>query len=136
MSDRREDGKQLLKQVADFLNVNDMESKHVWAILTALRGPDNVTYDSDSFDSPSLKDATTAKVRFAFGIREGVGNGATVSSVAPDLEDASLADDSGWSGYGESNHVITKYEDFDASRHFLKHYSWAVRALAYFGLIN
>jgi hypothetical protein len=50
-----------LKAVVEVLNHDDDDSRLLWHILTALRGPDN----SDK----NLKEATTARLRHAIGIK-------------------------------------------------------------------
>jgi hypothetical protein len=66
-----------LKDLVDFLNTMTNESKKLWWVLTALRGPDT--------DSERQKSATTSVIRHAVGLREWVGNGATTN---PDSHDA------------------------------------------------
>lgn len=66
-----------LKDLVDFLNTFSDESKKLWWVLTALRGPDN--------DNEYQKNATTGVIRHAAGLRGGVGNGATTN---PDSHDA------------------------------------------------
>lgn len=126
---RQEEGKQLLKQLVTFLNLHDRDSKMLWAVLTALRGPDNE-------NEHDLKEETTARIRNAVGLKPGVGNGASVSSYLPPVEDASIET---WTVYGDSDHVVRKYQIkyFEkVQKHFIKHYAWAVAGLRHFGLIN
>lgn len=53
--------KKMLDQIVKFIQTNDIESSKLWAILTALRGPDN--------NSKQLKDKTTARLRYAIGFK-------------------------------------------------------------------
>lgn len=66
-----------LKDLVDFLNTFSLESKKLWWVLTALRGPDT--------ESERQKSATTSVIRHAAGLREWVGNGATTN---PDSQEA------------------------------------------------
>ena len=61
-----------LKRIVDFLNTKTPDAKKLWWVLTALRGP-------DSYNVIEYKGATTAVIRHACGLRQGVGNGATVN---------------------------------------------------------
>ena len=56
-------GKKLLKRIVSFLNENTDASAQLWAILTALRGPDN-----NSAGSLDRKAETTACLRGAIGL--------------------------------------------------------------------
>lgn len=60
----------VLALLVEYLNVQTTGTKRLWWVLTALRGPDN--------ESSAAKDATTAVIRHAIGLRQGVGNGAVV----------------------------------------------------------
>ena len=62
--------KNILLDLVTFLNTRTAEAAKLWWVLTALRGPDN--------DSNRTKTATTCVIRDAVGLREGVGNGASV----------------------------------------------------------
>lgn len=53
--------KEALQPVIDLLNKNNLDSRDLWAILCALRGPDN----GDTY----LKEETTERFRFALGIK-------------------------------------------------------------------
>ena len=63
----RDAAKQILQQVANFLNsdVSDAAKHELWDVLAALRGPD--------LENNSIKNATTAVIRNALGIRRGFG---------------------------------------------------------------
>lgn len=61
----------LLKEIVRFLNVKDVAAAELWWILTALRGPDN--------SACTAKPATTAVIRYACGLAQGVGNYATIT---------------------------------------------------------
>lgn len=50
-----------LKRIMKFLHRDDDQSKNLWHVLTALRGPDEGSFD--------VKDATTAVLRHALGLR-------------------------------------------------------------------
>lgn len=60
VENQERDYKPLLKQIVDFLNVADDESKKLWDILTALRGPDS--------DIDDIKYATTSVIRKTIGL--------------------------------------------------------------------
>lgn len=62
--------RKVLQDVVEFLNTFSPEAKKLWWVLTALRGPDN--------ESVGMKGATTAVIRYAVGLDDEVGNGATV----------------------------------------------------------
>jgi len=68
---RKARAKRLLKSLVEFINVggNDDYSRAMWAILTALRGPDD--------GNPGLKYQTTARLRYTIGL--GPHNGFDVS---------------------------------------------------------
>ena len=123
---RKRKGKKLLEDLVTFLNQNTPESKQLWAILAALRGPDRENMD--------LKAKTVGRVRFAIGLVPGIGNSIGVSSRGPDEEDAPF---SLTCYYGNTDHVLRKYGACaEPDKHYLKHYSWAVGALKYFGLLK
>ena len=54
--------RKMLASIVKFLQVEDEESVDLWAILTALRGPDSGDY--------AVKQATTARLRHVIGLRE------------------------------------------------------------------
>jgi hypothetical protein len=54
--------RKVLAGIVKFLQVGDIESFDLWAILTALRGPDSGDHE--------LKQATTSRLRHAIGLRE------------------------------------------------------------------
>lgn len=88
-----------------------MPSRHLWNVLTALRGPDS--------DNTTLKEVTTARIRGVVGMAIQFNNtGAVVSddrSLLPELE---------------TDH---KSYSREPTRHFQFHYGLAAKALRYFG---
>lgn len=60
--------RQELERIVKFLNRNDVESRKLWWILSALRGPDkDENYDSEELPYPT-KYSTTAVIRNAIGL--------------------------------------------------------------------
>lgn len=56
----------LLQPIIDELNGGGKDAQDLWDILTALRGPDA---SHKYYEVSSLKDETTAKLRYAIGLR-------------------------------------------------------------------
>jgi hypothetical protein len=117
------DWKEVLNEVVKRLNVQDEDSVNLWWVLTALRGPDGrkYTFRSDERDVSQanvvtlddVKKATTAVIRHAIGLKDFVGNGAT---VMPDNIDYAAA-----RSMGEPAEVV--------GHHFSQHVVEAFRAL-------
>lgn len=114
---RREEARRLIKELAVFLNGQDDAARQLWYVLTALRGPDK------SFDGRSLvKQATTEKLRFAFGLTPNRHSYAFVGHEAPPIEHCSF----------EAVVEVARNTDY----HFIDHYSGAVRALFELGILD
>lgn len=61
LTGQQRSAKKMLDQIVKFLQTEDIESIKLWAILTALRGPDS--------GNNELKKETTARLRYAIGLR-------------------------------------------------------------------
>lgn len=109
--------KQMIDSIVVFLNNRTREeSRQLWDVLSALRGP-------DSDDSHMLKDVTTARLRGAIGLRQQ--SFAVVSYSEPIYKDVS--------GWDMSDSLKNSH---NAQHHFAKHYSNAVQALKALGYIK
>lgn len=70
----------MIKLIGEFLDRNDKESRDLWDVLAALRGPDVSSIKQD------IKRRTTSRIRHAIGIREAESiNGAIVTSGPIDI---------------------------------------------------
>jgi hypothetical protein len=133
---RESQGKRLLQKVVEYLNEGDEHSQHMWGILSALRGPDHIHPDAelgkDVYADMNLKGMTTARTRFAMGMRNNA-IGAHVSTVAPDVEDASKV---GAYDIISVDHVVEKYKKYGAPYHFATHHARGVSGLIHFGFMK
>lgn len=107
--------KKIVEDAVALFNDSDLgaytPSRNLWAVLTALRGPDS--------DNTVLKEVTTGRIRGAIGMNYHLTNtGAIVSenTLLPELD----ADD-------------TKAFSKEPTAHFQFHYGLAAKALRYFG---
>lgn len=91
----------LLKQMVNILNTGDENSKRLWDILSALRGP-------DADNTYTLKKRTTARVRAVIGLKNG--DRFIINSKLVPAEDVRF---------------VLK----NATNHFQNHYQTAVEAI-------
>lgn len=68
---RKQEGRELLEKIVSYINERGVEAKHMWHVLTALRGP-----DTDALSTPlgfkydeisDMKKETTSRLRNALG---------------------------------------------------------------------
>jgi hypothetical protein len=112
--------KQMLDSIISFLNNAPYEeSRQLWDVLTALRGPDD--------NNTSLKSITTARIRGVLGLRPNGAAGAVVDDGVPIHNDAS--------GY-DMFYKLKETVDNTVSYHFAKHYAYAVATLRALGYIK
>lgn len=117
---RIEDGRKLLESIDEYLAVGDEWSIHLWAILSGLRGPDEVKEGESEYD---IKCRTTNHVRLMAFPRTGeqIGRGFVTIGAA-------------FVTSGDPAAIGDLYDI--ASHHFVSHYQKALRALKFFGLKN
>jgi len=120
--ERNAAAKKLIDCLVKFLSKNDEAGRDLWHVLTALRGPDcdHGGGRATGGGQRGLKESTTARIRYAIGMRGGFAGGAQVSDnpiVAAPLS----------------------FDTFDvsvASYHFRNHYDSAVFALERLGYLK
>lgn len=109
----------LIRVIACHLNKKDKESRYLWDILTALRGPDDK-------GSSRLKRETTEKLRFAMGMEPDRTSYAYVGDELPHkLEDYE---------YPRLAKVDCPPPADEPSEHFIRHFERAVDALWVLGI--
>ena len=112
--------KQMLDSIISFLNNAPYEeSRQLWDVLTALRGPDD--------NNTGLKSVTTARIRGVLGLRPNGASGAVVDNGAPVHSEAS--------GY-DMFYKLKESVNESVLYHFAKHYAHAVAALRALGYIK
>lgn len=118
------------------LNDNNLESRLVWNIITALRGPDNRNYGA--------KDVTTARIRAAIGIASSYHSSSTVNGATINHApiDATLL--SGFGGFknlrltdlANAYNQKARHSKQDVLAHFAGHVFDALEALVKMGFID
>ncbi len=110
--------KQVVDNLISFLNnAPRVDSRLVWEIVTALRGPDD--------NNNALKNVTTARLRGAIGLNAGGSTGAIVEFEEPINKNL------------DSWVIIDELkQSHGAAYHFAKHYAHAVQALKVLGYIK
>lgn len=108
----------LIEQIVESLNFQDEESRNLWYVLTALRGPDN--------EGSALKAETTAKLRRAIGL-----NASIFAIVSNENPPESHRDYDVVTRELSKNNSFIRYE-----YHFVNHYALGVRALLDLGIIK
>jgi len=103
LTGKERSARKMLASIVKFLQVGDIESSDLWAILTALRGPDS--------GNDELKRATTSRLRHAIGLRE--------------YESGPF-----WGHFHTSQDPLTRtIYAYDKSVHFVTHFNSAVDTL-------
>lgn len=106
LTGKERSARKMLASIVKFLQVGDQESVDLWAILTALRGPDS--------GDDELKQATTSRLRHAIRLRE--------------YESGPF-----WSHFCTSQGPLTKINySSDKSPHFVGHFNSAIEVLQKF----
>jgi hypothetical protein len=102
--------RKMIKQIVEFLNIDDQATIDLWTVLTALRGPDN--------RDKELKMRTTSRIRGAIGLHQHQ-HGFLVSRETPEPVPTPT--------------TPTGWEPLD---HFASHYNEAVDVLKQLRLIS
>lgn len=124
--DRKQEGRELLDNVVKFLNVHDDDSRKIWNLLTALRGPDS--------KNDAVKHVTTSRLRGALGLREC--SQFMVSYTPPIFDVGEYGYNYGGTRAAIDMRVSEIHDGQRESDHFLTHAAFGNDALAYFGFIN
>lgn len=121
--DRKQEGRELLDKVVTFLNERDEDSRKMWNLLSALRGPDSENED--------VKHLTTSRLRGALGLRECsqfmVNNNPPIYAGEDNF-------DTKWEIDRQVKEILQGYQR--ENYHFIKHAASGNVALAYFGFIK
>jgi len=107
----KETARNLIKNVIEFVNTDSLYGRDLWAILTALRGPDT--------NNMVVKALTTQKIRGAVGLSSNNSANAYSSEEKPEM--------------------ILSLHSFETTHkenlHFINHHNYAVEALMNLGFI-
>ena len=98
--------RELLDEVVERLNVHDWESRFLWDVLSALRGPDVMHYMRKD-----IKEVSTARIRAAIGLSAGPA----------------------WTSLPGTLNPMSRTDEQIAGDHFSKHYEQAVISIGRMG---